>query len=58
MNTGNKAVYSENNLPTTVAWKIFGELLCIRRKCFVGGAAVQWLRDGAKVVKQLQELTL
>jgi len=52
MNTGNKAVYSENNLLTTVAWKINGETTyALEGSVFVGGAAVQWLRDGAKVVK-------
>ena len=52
MNTGNKAVYSENNLLTTVAWKINGETTyALEGSVFVGGAAVQWLRDGARVVK-------
>lgn len=50
MNTGNKAVYSENNLLTTVAWKINGETTyALEGSVFVGGAAVQWLRDGARV---------
>ena len=44
MNTGNKAVYSENNLLTTVAWKINGETTyALEGSVFVGGAAVQWL---------------
>ena len=52
MDTGNKAVYSENNLLTTVAWKINGETTyALEGSVFVGGAAVQWLRDGARVVK-------
>lgn len=52
MNTGNKAVYSKNNLLTTVAWKINGETTyALEGSVFVGGAAVQWLRDGAKMVK-------
>jgi glycerol kinase len=52
MNTGNKAVYSENNLLTTVAWKINGETTyALEGSVFVGGAAVQWLRDGARIVK-------
>jgi glycerol kinase len=52
MNTGNKAVYSENNLLTTVAWRINGETTyALEGSVFVGGAAVQWLRDGARIVK-------
>ncbi len=52
MNTGDEAVYSENNLLTTVAWKINGKTTyALEGSVFVGGAAVQWLRDGAKVIK-------
>ncbi|MDP2069051.1 MAG: glycerol kinase GlpK [Lutibacter sp.] len=52
MNTGEKAVYSENNLLTTVAWKINGKTTyALEGSVFVGGAAIQWLRDGAKMVK-------
>jgi glycerol kinase len=48
MNTGDKPVYSINNLLTTVAWKINGKTTYALEGVFVGGAAVQWLRDGAK----------
>lgn len=52
MNTGEKAVYSENNLLTTVAWKINGKTTyALEGSVFVGGAAIQWLRDGARIVK-------
>lgn len=52
MNTGEKAVYSENNLLTTVAWKIDGKTTyALEGGVFVGGAAIQWLRDGLKMVK-------
>ncbi|MDE3743250.1 glycerol kinase GlpK [Maribacter polysaccharolyticus] len=52
MNTGDKAVYSKNNLLTTVAWKINGKTsYALEGSVFVGGAAIQWLRDGAKMVK-------
>lgn len=52
MNTGEKAVYSNNNLLTTVAWKINGKTTyALEGSVFVGGAAIQWLRDGAKMVK-------
>jgi len=46
MNTGNKPVFSKNNLLTTVAWKIGNEVTyALEGSVFVGGAAVQWLRD-------------
>lgn len=52
MNTGEEAVYSKNNLLTTVAWKINGKTTyALEGSVFVGGAAIQWLRDGAKMVK-------
>jgi glycerol kinase len=52
MNTGEKAVYSNNNLLTTVGWKINGKTTyALEGSVFVGGAAVQWLRDGARVIK-------
>ncbi|MDD3723169.1 MAG: glycerol kinase GlpK [Lutibacter sp.] len=52
MNTGKKAVYSKNNLLTTVAWKIGGKTTyALEGSVFVGGAAIQWLRDGLKMVK-------
>ena len=52
MNTGEQAVYSNNNLLTTVAWKINGKVnYALEGSVFVGGAAIQWLRDGAKVIK-------
>lgn len=52
MNTGEKAVYSENNLLTTVAWKINGKLAyALEGSIFVGGAAIQWARDGLKMVR-------
>src|SRR5690606_7730627 len=47
MNTGTEAVSSKNNLLTTVAWKINGEVnYALEGSVFVGGAAIQWLRDG------------
>lgn len=52
MNTGDKAVYSENNLLTTVAWKIDGKTTyALEGSVFVGGAAVQWLRDGLRLIR-------
>ena len=52
MNTGNKAVYSKNNLLTTIGWKINGEMTyALEGSVFVGGAAIQWLRDGLKIIR-------
>ena len=52
MNTGEKAVYSENNLLTTVAWKINGKTTyALEGSVFVGGAAIQWTRDGLKMIR-------
>lgn len=52
MNTGEKAVNSKNNLLTTIAWKINGKTTyALEGSVFVGGAAIQWMRDGAKIVK-------
>ncbi|MFT5668777.1 MAG: glycerol kinase [Vicingaceae bacterium] len=57
MNTGEKPVYSDNNLLTTVAWKINGKTTyALEGSVFVGGAAVQWLRDGAKMIDSAEEI--
>jgi glycerol kinase len=56
MNTGNKPVLSKNNLLTTVAWKINGEVTyALEGSVFVGGAAIQWLRDGLGIIKSAAE---
>jgi glycerol kinase len=57
MNTGKKPVYSKNNLLTTVAWKIKGKTTyALEGSVFVGGSAVQWLRDGAKMIDAAHEI--
>jgi len=57
MNTGKEAVYSKNNLLTTVAWKINGEVnYALEGSVFVGGAAIQWLRDGLKIINTSPEV--
>lgn len=56
MNTGNKPVHSKNNLLTTVAWKINGEVTyAMEGSVFVGGAAIQWLRDGLGIIHNSAE---
>ncbi len=56
MNTGNTPVFSNNNLLTTIAWQINGETTyALEGSVFVGGAAVQWLRDGLGIIKNAAE---
>ncbi|MVT07947.1 glycerol kinase GlpK [Chitinophaga tropicalis] len=56
MNTGNKPVLSKNNLVSTVAWKIDGKVTyALEGSVFVGGAAIQWLRDGLGIIKTSAE---
>ena len=47
MNTGSQAIASENGLLTTIGWKIGEDVTyCLEGSIFIGGAVVQWLRDG------------
>ncbi|MCW5906598.1 MAG: glycerol kinase GlpK [Chitinophagales bacterium] len=51
MNTGNKLVKSKHGLLTTIAWGIGGKVeYALEGSVFIAGAAVQWLRDGLKVL--------
>jgi glycerol kinase len=56
-NTGERAVPSSNRLVTTVAWKI-GETTeyALEGSVFVGGAVVQWLRDGLGLIRKSEEV--
>jgi glycerol kinase len=55
LNTGRRPVPSERLL-TTVAWGLSGELhYALEGSIFVAGAAVQWLRDGLRIVKDAAE---
>lgn len=46
MNTGEKPVFSENGLVTTIAWGLDGKVnYALEGSIFVAGAAIQWLRD-------------
>ncbi|MEM9686014.1 MAG: glycerol kinase GlpK [Bacteroidota bacterium] len=57
MNTGDTPVYSENNLLTTIAWKINGKTsYALEGSVFAGGAAVQWIRDGLHLVDHASEI--
>lgn len=53
MNTGSQPVPSKNNLLTTIAWKINGEVnYALEGSVFIAGAVVQWLRDGLKLIQK------
>ncbi|MGB8061387.1 MAG: glycerol kinase GlpK [Candidatus Sulfotelmatobacter sp.] len=56
-NTGRRAVPSTNRLVTTVAWKI-GDVTkyALEGSVFVGGAVVQWLRDGLRLIRKSEEV--
>ena len=57
MNTGGKAVASANNLLTTIAWKINGQIsYALEGSVFIGGAVVQWLRDGLKIIQKSSDI--
>jgi len=52
MNIGEQFIESKNNLLTTIAWKINGKThYAFEGSIFIGGAVVQWLRDGLGVIK-------
>jgi len=52
MNIGDKPVASNNNLLTTVGWTVDGKTTyCLEGSVFIGGAVVQWLRDGLGIIK-------
>lgn len=56
LNTGNKPIFSENGILTTIAWKLNGETkYALEGSVFMGGACVQWLRDQLKFVKEAGE---
>ncbi len=57
MNTGAKAVASANNLLTTVAWSRDGRTdYALEGSVFIGGAVVQWLRDGLGIIRSAHEV--
>ncbi len=57
MNTGETPVISENNLLTTLAWVIGNKVTyALEGSIFIGGAVVQWLRDGLKIIKESKEV--
>ena len=57
MNTGEKAVTSNNNLLTTIAWKLHNKVeYALEGSIFIAGAVVQWLRDGLHIIRSSSEV--
>ncbi len=56
LNTGQEALRSRSKLLTTIAYRLNGETTyATEGSIFVAGAAVQWLRDGLKVIESAQQ---
>jgi len=56
LNTGKEPVRSQNRLLTTIAYQLDGKRsYALEGSIFVAGAAVQWLRDGLKIIKRSAE---
>lgn len=56
-NTGENALESKNNLLTTTGWQINGKRnYCLEGSVFIGGAVVQWIRDGMKFIEESSEI--
>ena len=57
MNSGERPIMSQNNLLTTIAWKI-GDTVnyALEGSIFVAGSVVQWLRDGLGIIKSSSEV--
>lgn len=56
LNTGNKPVWSQNNLLTTIAWKIGDKTIyALEGSVFIAGAVVQWLRDELHLISNSEE---
>ena len=56
MNTGDKPVFSEHGMLTTIAWGVDGRIsYALEGSIFMGGALVQWLRDELKIISTAPE---
>lgn len=57
MNTGESAVESSNRLLTTIAWQRAGRVThALEGSIFIGGALVQWLRDGLGIIEHSTDI--
>jgi glycerol kinase len=56
MNTGETPVKSKNKLLTTIGWELNGKVnYALEGSVFIGGAAIQWLRDGIELFGHARE---
>jgi len=59
MNTGDQPVYSPNGLLTTIGWTLNHKTsFALDGGVYIAGAAVQWLRDGLKMIEKASEIEL
>ena len=59
LNTGNEKIYSENGLLTTVAYNDGNNIqYALEGSCYIAGAAVQWVRDNLKLIKESHEIEM
>jgi glycerol kinase len=53
MNTGKEKIRSKSGLLTTIAWGLDGQVhYALEGSVFIAGAAIQWLRDGLKIIDE------
>jgi glycerol kinase len=56
-NTGTSPMASTNQLVTTIAWQVAGSTAyALEGSVFIGGAVVQWLRDGLQLIRNASEI--
>lgn len=57
VNTGDKPIFSKHRLLTTVAWQLGNKVTYgLEGSSFIAGAAVQWLRDGLKLISKSSDI--
>ena len=59
MNTGDQAAKSRHQLLTTVGWKLADRsraTYCLEGSVFMGGATIQWLRDGLQIIQSATDI--
>lgn len=57
LNTGHEVITSSNRLVSTVAWMLNNQpTYALEGSIFIGGAIVQWLRDGLQIIQQSSEI--
>ena len=56
MNTGEKPIFSQNGLVTTIAWGLNGKVhYALEGSIFIAGAAIQWLRDELRFIESASD---